>query len=148
MSRIRKYSELRRLLTFEERYDYLALKDRVGRRTYGFDPWLIQEFYHSRDWRSARAEVIRRENGCDLVIMGYEIRSGLLIHHMNPMTELDIIGGEEWIIDPEYLITTTHRTHNAIHYGDSGQLAKPFTERKAGDTSLWQRQPRRRLYER
>jgi hypothetical protein len=148
MSKIRKYSELRRLRTFEERYDYLALRDRVGRRTYGFDRWLNQEFYHSRDRRSARDEVILRDNGCDLGILGYEIQSGLLIHHMNPMIESDIINGEEWIIDPEYLITTTHRTHNAIHYGDRSLLSKPFVERTAGDTRLWTRQPRRRLYER
>ena len=148
MSKIRKYSEFRRLRTFEERYDYLALKGRVGSRTYGFDRWLNQEFYHSRDWRSARNEVILRDNGCDLGVLGYEIQSGLLIHHMNPMNESDIISGELWIIDPEYLITTTHRTHNAIHYGDRNLLAKPFVERTVGDTRLWTRQTIRRSHER
>jgi hypothetical protein len=137
MSRHRRYSELRRLETFEERFEYLALRDRVGDRTFGFDRWLNQEFYHSREWHQARDAVIVRDNGCDLGIPGYEIHSGLLIHHMNPMTGVDITDGDFRIIDPEYLITTTLRTHNAIHYGDSSILAKPFTPRVAGDTRLW-----------
>ena len=137
MSKIRRYSELRRLETFEERYDYLKLNDYVGNRTFGFDRWVNQEFYHSRDWRSARDEVILRDNGCDLGVPGYEIRSGLLIHHMNPLTELDLVNGEEWIMDPEYLITTTLRTHNAIHYGDRSLLRRRFVARTAGDTKLW-----------
>jgi hypothetical protein len=146
MSKIRRYSELRRLETFEERFEYLKLNDYVGEKTFGFDRWLNQEFYHSRDWRTARDEVIVRDNGCDLGIPGYEIEFGLLIHHLNPLTELDIIAGEPWIIDPEYLITTTLRTHNALHYGNFGQLSKPYVERSHGDTRLWTRQ--RRSYER
>lgn len=148
MSRIRRYSELRRLYTFEERYDYLRLNQYVGGRTFGFDRWLNQEFYHSRDWHSARDEVIVRDGGCDLGIPGYEIQFGLLIHHLNPMTEQDIIGGESWIIDPEYLITTTLRTHNAIHYGDRSLLPTPVVERTAGDTRLWRYPTVRRLHER
>jgi hypothetical protein len=125
------------LPTFEERYQYLKLNDFVGMKTFGFDRWMNQEFYHSREWRTARDSVILRDNGCDLGIAGYEIRAGLLIHHINPMTELDIIEGDSWIIDPEYLITTSHATHNAIHYGDGRSLIRPFVQRTTGDTTLW-----------
>jgi hypothetical protein len=137
MSKIRCYSDLQQLLSFEERFNYLALKDRVGERTFGFDRWINQEFYHSREWQRARDAVIVRDYGCDLGIRGYEIKVGLLIHHMNPMSERDIIHGETWILNPEFLITTTKATHNAIHYGDSNSLRRPFAERTANDTKLW-----------
>lgn len=136
MSKIRHYSELRRLDTFEERFEYLELKGSVGQSTFGFDRWINQQFYRSYEWDKVRSRVIARDGGCDLGIPGYEIHSGLLIHHMNPMTADDIKHGEEWILDPEYLITTTLNTHNAIHYGDRSLLPH-FVERKPGDTKLW-----------
>lgn len=137
MSQIRKYSELRRIETFEERFRYLSLRGTVGVHTLGFDRWIGQQFYSSREWRSIRQEVILRDEGCDLGILGFEIAADLLVHHMNPVTAEDIENGARWILDPEFLITTTHRTHNAIHYGDESQLAKPFVARTAGDTKLW-----------
>jgi hypothetical protein len=135
--RERTYSDLRRLKTFEERFDYLSLLGEVGEVTFGFDRWINQAFYRSPQWRYARELVILRDNGCDLGIPGYEIRLQLLIHHMNPVTPADLVGGEEWVLDPEFLITTTHRTHNAIHYGDASLIAKPPVERRPGDTKLW-----------
>lgn len=135
----RTYSELRRLSTFEERYHYLELRGRVGESTFGFDRHINQRFYTSRQWRQVRHEVIARDMGCDLGIEGYEIFSGLYIHHMNPMTVRDIVHGDDSILDPEYLITTTHKTHNAIHYGDERLLARPLAERTPGDTTLWTR---------
>lgn len=135
--RHRSYSELRRLRTFEDRYDYLSLRGAVGEATFGFDRWINQEFYSSREWRTLRNVVILRDNGCDLGIEGYDIHHGLLIHHMNPITSQDIEEGEDWILDPEFLITTSKRTHNAIHYGDPSLLAKPFVARAPGDTKLW-----------
>ena len=137
MSRIRTYLGLSRLDTFEERYQYLRLTGTVGLRTFGFDRWINQGFYKSREWKSARDKVISRDNGCDLGIPGYEIYSGLLVHHMNPITLLDIEHGEEFIIDPNYLITTSIRTHNAIHYGDETLLPRGPIVRKMGDTTLW-----------
>jgi len=134
---IRRYSELRRLKDFEERYHYLSLKGQVGTSTFGFDRYINQQFYNSREWRQLRHHVISRDNGCDLGIDGYEIHSGLIIHHMNPMKPDDISHGDSDILDPEFLITTTHRTHNAIHYGDEKLLARPFVERSRGDTKLW-----------
>lgn len=135
--KIRTYSELQRLDTFEDRFDYLVLGGEVGASTFGFDRWINQEFYRSREWRDARRDVILRDNGCDLGIPGYEVHDGLLVHHINPMISDDIIHGEEWILNPEYLIATTQETHNAIHYGDRSKLRRPFVERSSGDTKLW-----------
>lgn len=133
----RRYSELRRLDTFEDRYKYLVLKGQVGAATFGFDRYINQQFYRSREWRRLRDEVIVRDNGCDLGIAGYEIHEGLLVHHVNPMLLDDIRHGDDAILDPEYLITTTLKTHNAIHYGDERLIPKQLVERRRGDTKLW-----------
>lgn len=133
----RAYSDLRRLVTFEERFEYLSMPGEVGEITFGFDRWLNQNFYRSREWRQVRDYVVLRDEACDLGIPGYEIRSRLLVHHMNPMTPEDIKRGEQWVLDPEYLITTTHTTHNAIHYGDASLLPRAPVERRPGDTTLW-----------
>ena len=117
--KIRSYSELRGLHTFEDRYEYLRLRGTVGRATFGFDRYINQRFYTSRQWKQVRDEVITRDEGCDLGIPGFEIDRRIYIHHMNPMLPDEIMGDDESILDPEYLICTTHRTHNAIHYGIS-----------------------------
>jgi hypothetical protein len=135
--RIRRYSELRRITTFEERFEYLSLHGQVGESTFGYDRWMNQAFYRSREWQLARNTAIARDQGCDLGIPGYDIHQGLLVHHMNPLSEVDIVSGEEAIIDPEFLITTTQRTHNAIHYGDASLLIRAPVERVPGDTKLW-----------
>lgn len=135
--RTRTYSELRRLQTFEERFEYLVLRGEVGMATFGFDRWVNQQFYRSHEWKRVRDEVIVRDNGCDLGMPGHEINARLLVHHMNPIRPEDLAHGETWVLDPEFLITTTHRTHNAIHYGDDSLLVKPPVERRPGDTKLW-----------
>lgn len=137
MARLRHYSELRRLTTFEERFDYLSLAGVAFDRTFGSSRWLNQMYYSSAAWRSVRQRVILRDNGCDLGIEGHEIRHGLLVHHMEPMTVEDVVNREPWIFDPEFLITTSHRTHNAIHYGDRSLLPRPVVARTPGDTKLW-----------
>lgn len=133
----KKYSELSRLHTFEDRFEYLRLHGDVGRATFGFDRHINQQFYRSREWKNSRDFVIVRDDGCDLGISGYEISGELLVHHINPMVVDDIIHGEEWIFDPEYLITTTHATHNAIHYSDESLLPRIIVARQPGDTKLW-----------
>jgi hypothetical protein len=133
----RCYSELQRLETFEERFDYLELKGVVGESTFGFDRWINQRFYTSREWYVARSYVITRDNGCDLGVYGYEIYTGLLVHHMNPISPDDIKHGNEDLFDPEYLVVTSLNTHNAIHYGDKSLLPQGLVERKSGDTTLW-----------
>lgn len=137
MTKVRSYSELLRYQTFEERYDYLQLGGEVGVATFGFDRYMNQAFYTSTDWRRVRRAVILRDEGCDLGVPGYEINATLLVHHINPMGSDDLIHQEEWVLNPEYLITTTTKTHNAIHFGDRSLLAKPFVERSNGDTKLW-----------
>ncbi len=134
---LKTYSDLRRLDTFEERYFYLQLRGVLGERTFGFDRWVNQRFYKSHEWKRVRNNVIVRDNGCDLGIEGYEIYSGLLVHHMNPLTKDDLEHGGDWIMDPNYLITTSLQTHNAIHYGDVTQLPRGPVKREAGDTTLW-----------
>lgn len=133
----KSYSELSRLSTFDERLKYLILGGGVGRATFGFDRYLNQSFYHSREWHSVRDYVIVRDEGCDLGVEGYEIHRSPLIHHMNPMSIDDIVNREAWILDPEFLITTTHDTHNAIHYGVEKAYPKVVTERSPRDTALW-----------
>lgn len=133
----RYYSDIRRLETFEDRFDYLSLGGTIGYATFGFDRYLNQKFYSSREWKDTRDLVIRRDEGCDLGILGYEVHSRILIHHINPLLPSDITHGHGWILDPEFLITTCHDTHNAIHYGDKGLLKREFVERQPGDTTLW-----------
>ena len=134
---IRTYSELRRLETIQERFEYLKLNGQIGDQTFGFDRWINQKFYTSYEWRQIRHKIIARDMGCDLGIEGYEIHDKIYIHHLNPMTKADIVEGDDSILDPEYLITTTLVTHNAIHYGDAKQLPRLMVERTLGDTKLW-----------
>lgn len=131
------YSELVKFDSLEDRYEYLKLNGGVGYATFGFDRYINQQFYTSTQWRDLRQKIIFRDNACDLGVPDHEIHSRLVIHHMNPMSPHDIVHGEAWILDPEYLITTTHNTHLAIHYGDKGMLPRQLIERKAGDTRLW-----------
>lgn len=133
----RTYTELSRLSTFEQRFRYLALRGQVGGSTFGFDRWINQRFYRSREWRHIRNHVIARDYGCDLGIEGYEIYDKIIIHHMNSMNVEDIVHGDSNIVDPEFLISTTHDTHNAIHYGDERLLPRPLAARGPGDTQLW-----------
>lgn len=134
---IRMYSELRRYESFEDRFQYLVLRGSVGRATFGFDRYINQQFYTSREWRQLRKYVIARDLGCDLGVEGFEIHGDLLVHHMNPITAEDIIHGDPDILNPEFLITTTQRTHNAIHFGDETQLPRRLSARAPGDTRLW-----------
>lgn len=137
---MRTYSELRRLSTFEERFKYLKLSGQVGIETFGHDRILNQNLYQ-RDprWKSARDKVIIRDSGCDLGIPGREIHGKVIVHHMNVVTEEDILNDAEWIFDPEYLISTTPITHNAIHYSNSDILPKDPIERTKNDTCPWKR---------
>ena len=134
---IKTYSELSKLQTFEERYAYLKLSGTVGKDTFGYDRYLNQIFYRSQEWKSIRDKVIIRDDGCDLGVDGYEIHGRIYIHHMNPIMLKDIENKTEFLLNPEYLITTTHSTHNAIHYGDESLLPLIPKERTANDTCPW-----------
>ena len=134
---IRTYSELITLQTFEERFKYLQLKGSVGKETFGFDRYLNQSFYKSKEWLSVRDFVIVRDNGCDLGAEGYEIHGRIIIHHMNPICIDDFSSAKDIILNPEYLIATTHNTHNAIHYGDESLLITGPVVRTRNDTCPW-----------
>lgn len=136
---IRTYSELIKLPTFEERFQYLKLDGNVGVETFGFDRYLNQAFYSSDEWKSIRNQVIIRDNGCDLGIEGREIYKRIIIHHMNPITKEDLLYRTEYLLNPEYMICTMKNTHDAIHYGDENLLFKEPVERKPNDTCPWRR---------
>ena len=139
MKMIRTYSELITFPTFEERYRYLRLEGKVGEDTFGFDRWLNQSFYKDPEWRAIRDKIIIRDNGCDLGILGREIYSRIIVHHMNPITKDDILSRSAFLLNPEYLICTVKNTHDAIHYGDEGLLIKAPIERTKNDTCPWRR---------
>lgn len=136
---IKTYSELISLPTFEERYKYLRIGGKVGEDTFGFDRYLNQILYRSNRWKDIRREVIIRDHGCDLACYGREIPDGvkIYVHHMNPITKQDILEESELVTNPEYLITTIKRTHDAIHYGDDSLIYSLPKERSQNDTCPW-----------
>ena len=136
---IRTYSELITLPTFEERFKYLQLGGKVGEDTFGHDRYLNQMFYTSDEWRRTRRDVIVRDNGCDLGIQDREIHGLIIIHHMNPITIEDIINRSEFLLNPEYLISTVKNTHDAIHFSDERILIPDPIERRPNDTCPWKR---------
>ena len=134
---IRCYTELIQLPTFKERYEYLRLGGIVGKDTFGFDRYLNQKFYHSPEWKAIRRDIIIRDGGRDLAMEGYELQNNIYIHHMNPMVPSDLIEVPDWILDPEYLICVSKRTHDAIHFGDASILPQLPMERTPNDTCPW-----------
>ena len=135
--KIKNYSELSLLPTFEERFEYLKLEGAVGADTFGFDRIFNQKFYQSYEWKTVRNEIIVRDLGCDLGIEDRQIFGRILIHHMNPISLKDISDATKFLLNPEYLICVSHDTHNAIHYGDIRLVKKDLVERKPNDTCPW-----------
>ena len=136
-SRIRTYTELKRIIDFEERFKYLSVHSSIGVATFGFERWLNQAFYTSSTWRTCRHVVIARDRGCDLGLEGHEVHDMIVVHHMNPVTIEQVENRDPSIFDPEFLISVSHNTHNAIHYGNETLLARPLVERRPNDTKLW-----------
>jgi len=134
---MRTYSELITFNTFEDRFNYLNLKGIVGEETFGFDRWLNQRFYNSKEWQSIRDYVIVRDQGCDLAMEGYDIGGKVYVHHMNPIDQKDLVRISDILIDPEYLVCVSHNTHNAIHYGDISLIVTAPIERRPNDTCPW-----------
>lgn len=140
MTMTRTYHDLLGFDTFEDRLAYLKLGGGVGHATFGFDRYLNQQFYHSWEWKRVKNLVILRDSGCDLGIPGYEIHTELLVHHMNPINVGDIVHeNQDRLLDPNFLITTCLRTHNAIHYGGDSAYPQVVAERTPNDTILWER---------
>lgn len=136
---LRTYSELSRLQTFRERFEYLRLDGIVGAETFGFDRYLNQVFYNSDEWKAVRKTVIIRDNGCDLGMEGYDIHGKIIVHHMNPFSIDDVLHRKEELLDPEFLISTVLNTHNAIHYGDESLLPSAPIVRTRNDTCPWRK---------
>lgn len=136
--KIKTYTELAKLGTFRERFDYLSLKGTVAEETFGFDRYLNQKFYKSADWQRIRKQVILRDMGYDLGLHGYDIIGKIIVHHMNPIALRDLYNLTDFLLNPEFMICTSHNTHNAIHYGDESLLAADApVERKPNDTCPW-----------
>lgn len=133
------YTELSKRTNMLSRFRYAVLGGELGVATFGYDRYLNQKFYASREWKRIRDEVIVRDNGCDLGIEGHGIHDRILVHHMNPIQvhDLNPDNFNEDLLDPEYLISVSTTTHNAIHFGDERQLPRPLVERFPGDTKLW-----------
>ena len=134
---IRTYSELIKRPTFEERYEYLKLKSFVGKETFGYDRYLNQQFYKSPRWIRLREKIILRDQGLDLACEGFEIYGRIIIHHMNPISLDDILSDTEYLMNPEYLISVSNNTHQAIHYGDIDIVPILPKERTPNDTCPW-----------
>lgn len=135
---MKTYSELISLRTFEDRFNYLKLNGQVGRETFGFDRIYNQKFYRSKEWKDIRNYVITRDLGCDLGIQDREIQGRIMVHHMNPISLEDIQHSSYYLLNPEFLITVSPKTHDAIHYSDESILLPSMViERKPGDTKLW-----------
>ncbi len=135
--KIRTYKELIQIPTFEERFEYLRLSGQVGYDTFGFDRYLNQDFYRSAEWKRVRREVIARDLGRDLGIEGRELNEGLQIHHMNPIRKEDILDATEFLLNPDYLICVSDKTHRAIHYGNREGLVRDIVPRSPNDTCPW-----------
>lgn len=133
----KSYSELILLNSFKERFEYLRLSGTIGQETFGFDRYINQRFYQSKEWKRVRDIVIIRDGGCDLGVEGYEIRGKIFIHHINPIEVSDIVNRKDLILNPEFLICVSHDTHNAIHYGDETLLSVEPIIRSENDTCLW-----------
>lgn len=137
MKIIRSYTQLSKLESFEDRFDYLKLGGKVGVETFAVNRPLNQRFYRSTEWLSVRDYVLTRDVGYDLGVYGYEIVDRAVVHHMNPITIKDLEYFNPDVLDPEYLITVSDGTHKAIHYGDPRLIPRLPTERQPGDTRLW-----------
>lgn len=136
---LKTYSELSKLKTFEDRFQYLRLDGIVGEETFGFDRYLNQILYQSDEWKRCRRDIIIRDNGCDLGCEGFEVHGRILIHHINPITVDDIVNRNPKVFDPENLILTSHNTHQAVHYGNEDLLIRAPVERSKNDTCPWKR---------
>lgn len=135
---IRTYTNLSKIKDFMDRFEYLSLKGVVAEETFGFDRYLNQRFYRSREWRQLRSKIIVRDNGCDLGVPGHEIFDHIFIHHMNPLKLDDIVNSTDYLLNPEYLICVSRTTHNAIHFGDKSLLpSNELVERRPNDTCPW-----------
>lgn len=134
---MKTYNKCIKLLTFDERFEYLQLHGLVGEETFGYSRYLNQILYRSPEWKQLRQHVIMRDRGCDLAMNGYEICGKILIHHINPISLQDIEERNPKVFDMNNLITVSFMTHQAIHYGSKDLLLLDPVERKPNDQCPW-----------
>lgn len=134
---MKTYSHLKTLYSFEDKFEYLKIKGLVGFDTFGFDRWINQHFYMSKEWKQVRTHVINRDMACDLGDPEREIRGKIIVHHINPIRLEDFENSTNLLLDPENLITVSDITHNAIHYGDINLIPKDYIPRTKNDTIPW-----------
>lgn len=135
---IKSYSELITLPTFEERLRYLQTDSQVGIETFGFDRYINQVLYNSKEWKLFKRDMVIRDHGCDLAVIGYYIEfEPIILHHINPLSIEDITEKRDCVFDPENVICTRHKTHNRIHYSENERMIKEFVERKPNDMCPW-----------
>lgn len=134
---LKSYRNLILLPTLEERYNYLKLTGQVGEATFGFDRYLNQEFYTSREWRQFRYKMIARDEGCDMGLLDYPIGGRVILHHINPLSIEDFENSSDLLFDPDNVICVSEATHNAIHFGDASLLPADPILRTPNDTIPW-----------
>lgn len=133
----RNYTELCRLRTLEERFEYLRLNGTVGEELFGYARYLNQQFYHGKLWLDVKQQVVIRDGGYDLGVPGWKIVGHIYVHHMNPITLEQIKNNDPALLDPENLISCSYNTHQAITWGNAELLPKPMVIRQPGDTCPW-----------
>lgn len=136
----KSYSELIRLSSWEERFNYAKLHGTVAGETFGANRYLNQRFYQSDEWKRIKNQIILRDNGCDLGFPGYEVKGKIIVHHLTPIVLDDFFttGSYDCLLDPENLICVSYETHNAIHYGSDDYIkSREYIERKPNDTCPW-----------
>ena len=134
---LKSYSELIEIPNYTDRFKYLKLNGCVGSETFGFDRYLNQALYWSQEWRSFRNLVIIRDQGFDMGVEGYNIVGRIIIHHINPITPEQIEDRDPLIFSMDNVICVSHKTHEAIHYGDQSILPSDPIIRKPFDTCPW-----------
>ena len=134
---MRSYTDLCELSTLQERFDYLKLNGQVGEELFGYARYLNQEFYHGDEWYDVREQVIIRDQGYDLGLPGWKIVGHIYVHHMNPITLEQLRNRDPVLLDPEYLISCSYNTHQAITWGNAQLLPQPIVVRRPGDTCPW-----------
>lgn len=137
---VKRYKELLRISSYDERLKYLKLNGVVGYETFGGNRYVNQILYRSVLWKKTRREVIMRDNGCDLAHEDYPLRERIYIHHLNPITLDDVLENRSSVYDLDNLVCVSFSTHNAIHYGgDLNIFTSQVVERKRNDTCPWKR---------
>lgn len=131
------YSELIRIPDFKSRFNYLRLDGKVAHETFGFDRYLNQRFYASKEWKKFRRDIIIRDGGFDMAHKDFPIPGRIIIHHLNPIAPEDLENSADLLLDPNNVVCVSEDTHNAIHYGVEDIVRKDYTPRRPGDTKLW-----------